>query len=54
MVTDKSTKLLVLKIDGDLKKKFKKLTVDNDEDMTAVIIPCIKRYVAEKSKVVIH
>lgn len=54
MVTDNSPKQLVIKIDGDLKRKFKKLTVDNDEDMTAVLIPCIKRYVAEKSKVVIH
>jgi hypothetical protein len=47
-------KPLILKIDPVLKKDFKRLALDNDETMTSVLISCIKRYIADKKKVVIH
>lgn len=52
MVTE--VKLLVLKIDPDLHKDFKETTTHNEDTMTSVLVECIKRYLAEKKKVVIH
>ena len=49
-----SAKPLVLKIDPILKKDFKRLAVENEETMTSILIGCIKRYIADKKKVVIH
>jgi hypothetical protein len=50
----KKVKLLVLKIDPALRKDFKRLAVENEETMTSILIGCIKRYIADKKKVVIH
>ena len=47
-------KLLVLKMDPTLHKDFKRICIDNEESMTSVLVECIKRYIAEKKKVVIH
>lgn len=48
-----TTKLLALNIDPALRKDFKKVTADNDETMTTVVVDCIKKYLADKKKVII-
>ena len=47
-------KNLVINIDDNLHKDFKRTTADNEETMTDVIIDSIKRYLDDKKKVVIH
>lgn len=46
--------LIVLKIDPGLKKKFKGMAMENDETMTSILTDCIKQYIANNKKVVIH
>ena len=50
----KEFKLLVLKVDPLLHKDFKRIVTENDATMTSIISDCIKKYLAEKKKVVIH
>ena len=47
-------KNLVINIDDQLHKDFKRTTADNEESMKDVIVDCIKSYLANKKKVVIH
>jgi len=47
-------KNLVLNIDGQLHKDFKRTTADNEESMKDVIVDCMKKYLNNKKKVVIH
>lgn len=47
-------KILVCNIDTALHKEFKKTTADNEESMTDVVVSCIKKYLDNKKKVVIH
>ena len=47
-------KNLVINIDDQLHKDFKRTTADNEETMTDVMIDSIKRYLDNKKKVVIH
>ena len=47
-------KSLVCSIDDTLHKEFKKTTADNEESMTDVVVGCIKKYLDNKKKVVIH
>jgi len=47
-------KNLVINIDEQLHKDFKRTTADNEESMKNVIVDCIKSYLANKRKVVIH
>lgn len=47
-------KNLVINIDTVLHKEFKRTTADNEESMTEVLTNCIKKYLDDKKKVVIH
>lgn len=47
-------KNLVCNIDVTLHREFKKATADNEESMTGVIVACIRKYLDNKKKVVIH
>lgn len=47
-------KNLVINIDDQLHKDFKRTTADNEESMKDVIVDSIKIYLAGKNKVVIH
>jgi len=47
-------KSLVINIDPALHKEFKRTTTDNEESMTDVLTGCIKKYLDNKKKVVIH
>jgi len=47
-------KNLVINIDGNLHKEFKKTTADNEVTMKDVIVDCIRKYLDNKKKVVIH
>jgi len=47
-------KNLVINIDDQLHKDFKRTTADNEESMKDVIVECITNYLANKRKVVIH
>ena len=47
-------KLLVLKVDPELHKTFKKMCAASDETMTSVFVGCMKKYIADHKKVEIH
>ena len=47
-------KNLVINIDDQLHKDFKRTTADNEESMKDVIVDFIKKYLADKNKVVIR
>lgn len=50
----KPMKYLVVKMDEAMHKDFKRTVADNSEDMSSVVIGCIKNYLADKKKVMIH
>ena len=47
-------KNLIINIDDNLHKDFKRTTADNEESMKDVIVDSIKKYLDDKKKVVIH
>ena len=47
-------KNLVINMEDELHREFKRTTAGNDESMKDVVVNCIKMYLDDKKKVIIH